>query len=736
MKHLHLSSVSLCAILLISLFLFSCSGEQSSFVQGLSVVASYGYNLSGRTDRVQGFLFKIDDVNKMSNPCLVFLAKGVDNSDEAIVEVNRNKYKIPSIVDQSNLKTELPSDREMGKRGFYALSQRDDLLGKIIIPLNPEHLRTGINEATFLKGSKSDGYEIPDTRIESTDAHSAEVAGVTYRIIARGRPASVSDFDFIMNYKGEDKRKESDVPDWARRGKVRFYRAGNDFEHLDRMFEMYKEAHINLITTHIPPDKNSKEYARVKKFVDRCHENGIQVTAFFSLGGIRLSEVMMNPELKQWVSRDEYGDLRWREHGRTYLADLTNEGYLRERLRNVETAIDAGVDEIYYDYAIGGTGEVVEFMAKIRSIIKKKGKNLTIYGNCKGDILADDLCDLTKSEGTEEAGVFDGEWVHNVTQSRFYYAAGDGWKSYRSKYEGADPGVANPGAHDIREGMKYGWKRPIAEASAFQSHFAIAESGTKLRNGWIHKDNALAMEIWEGICRYNKFIDENEDCYTDVRTVTKVGVVAPPVIPSFEVALTRIPLFDAMAELNIMYDILLLSRLSTDLLEKYKAIVIPDIPYVTAEQLNLIKEYKKNGGKIYTLGSTNELREIADIYSPSSLIQAMQRGSKRDVFKANMCKLSGEPLVTVENGKYVIANVVRKVGTEKIILHLVNYSEPLKNVYVKVNLNGFTKGIDKKSIVHLTPDSVPLKLEGLSVKGNVLEFTIPELEIYNVVTIN
>ena len=72
--------------------------------------------------------------------------------------------------------------------------------------------------------------------------HSAEVAGVTYRIIARGRQASVSDFDFIMNYKGEDKRKESDLPDWARRGKVRFYRAGNDFGHLDRMFEMYEEA--------------------------------------------------------------------------------------------------------------------------------------------------------------------------------------------------------------------------------------------------------------------------------------------------------------------------------------------------------------------------------------------------------------------------------------------------------------------------------------------------------------
>ena len=29
---------------------------------------------------------------------------------------------------------------------------------------------------------------------------------------------------------------------------------------------------------------------------------------------------------------------------------------------------------------------------------------------------------------------------------------------YRSKYEGADPGVPNPGAHSVIEGMKTGWK--------------------------------------------------------------------------------------------------------------------------------------------------------------------------------------------------------------------------------------------------------------------------------------
>ncbi|UCH09309.1 MAG: hypothetical protein JSU61_08695 [Fidelibacterota bacterium] len=738
MRHpqLRVASILILAATAIASTFLSCTKAEKDYIQGIPVVASYGYNLSGRTDRIKGYLFKIENMSKVHDPCLMFIAKGVDGEDEAYLMVNSTRYQFPPLIAGSKLKTELPSDQEMGKRGFYALSHRDDLLGKIVVPLKTEDLQEGINEVTFYKGDQGDGYKVMDSRIESAEYPSAEVVGITYRIIARGRPASVADFDYVMNYKGEDKRKETDVPEWARRGKVHFYRAGIDYEHLDRMFEMFEEARINLIAVHVPPDEKSDDYARVKALIDRCHENGIMVTAFFSLGGIRLSNVMMNPDLIKYVSRDEYGDLRWREHGRTYLADLTNKGYMREQLDHVRAAVRAGVDEIYYDYAIGGTGEVIDFMSKIRGVLKEEGRNLTIYGNCKGDILVDDLCDLTKSEGTEEAGIFDGEWVHNVTQSRFYYAAGDGWKPYRSKYEGADPGVAHPGAYDIREGMKYGWRRPIAEASAFQSHFAIAETGSKLRNGWIHQDNELAMEIWKGIASYFQFLEKYEDYYTDVRTVSEVGLLAPPVIPSFEVALTRIPLFDAMAELNVMYDILLLPRMNADLVNRYSAIVIPDIPYIEEEQLKVLEAYKKSGGRVYTIGSCDELRALADTYSPSSLIQEIGRKTRRDEFSRRLHELSGAPLVSIPDAPYVLANVVKKLGSEQVILHLVNYSEPVENMKVRVNLEGVVDSIDRDSIILLSPDAVPQEVKVVSIRGAELELTIPRLEMYDIVAIN
>ena len=695
-------------VFVIVCMIFSCARNKKRFYQGITVSPSYSYDMSGRTDRVKGYIIKIDDIKTLKDPCLLLLAKGLDK-DEAYVDVNGNKYDIPPIA--------------------------SGLLGKIVIPLNIEYLKEGINEIEYFKKLNSDGYEILDSRIQLVKEVSARVVGQTYRKAARGRPASISDFDFIISYKHEYKRKESDVPEWVNRS-IRFYRAGIDFDRLDRMFEMFKEAHINLVAVGIPSNKGSEEYKRVKDFIGRCHKNGIRVTSFMSLGGINLRRVVMNPEIKSWISRDEYGELRWRRRGGTYLANLNNKDYRNEVLRRAVLAIDAGVDELYYDWAIGGTGEVMSFFSDVRDLCKKKGKNLSIYGNCKGNILVDEVCDITKSEGTTEAGVWDGKWVHNVAQSRFYYAAGYGWKPYRSKYEGADPGVPNPGAHDVRNGMKCGWKRPIAEASAFQSHFAIAEAGRKLREGWVLKNNKLAMDIWKDICQYNKFLDKNEEFYTNVSIVSKVGLLAPPLIPSFEVSLKRVPLYNALAEMNLMYDVLLLPRIDMDMLKRYKAIVIPDIPWVDKPQLKVIEDYKKGGGKIYTIGSSENLKRLATVYSPPSVCQEIEKETTRKEFLNNIEKLSGEPLITLKGAKYVIANIVKKKGTDRIILHFVNYSESVENVRVQVNLEGFVDRISKENIRLLSPDQVPKEVKGLSIKGKKVEFTIPKLEIYNVVVIN
>jgi hypothetical protein len=80
--------------------------------------------------------------------------------------------------------------------------------------------------------------------------------------------------------------------------------------------------------------------------------------------------------------------------------------------------------------------------------------------------------------------------------------------------------------------------------------------------------------------------------------------------------------------------------------------------------------------------------------------------------------------------------VVKKTDTGRVILHFVNYNTPLKNVRVHVNLEGVVEQIDPKSLQLLSPDAGVRQPGTPTVRGTQLEFVLPELDVYDVVTIN
>lgn len=700
------------------------------------VAPSYEYELSGRTDRVKGYVIRVDTPDHLTSPGLVLLLSGIAPG-QGQVTVNGHAYNLPGLMGEAGAPSRSTEKNQPGKEGWYSYSSGDEIIGKMVIPLAAAHLQAGLNEIEFFKTPGAASYEVIDVELQSVPQAEVTRVGQTYHLLGRGRNGTIRDFDFVFNYRSEKRRSLEDIPAWARRGKVNFYRAGIDWNHLDRMFEMFSEAHINLVATHVPMDTSSEDYRRVKAFIDRCHANNIRVTAFNSVGGLGIRDVLMNPEKRNWISRDEFGNLVWRAPNNTFAADLQNEDYRRDvLLKQAAIAIDAGVDELYYDWSIGGTGDVIHFLDEVRQVAASKNKNISIFGNCKGNILVDEVADLVKTEGTSEAGVWDRKWVHNIAQARFYYASGYAVKSYESKYEGADPGVPNPGAHDVRDGMKVGWKKPIAEASAFQSHFAIAEAGEKMLHGWIAQDNPIARQTWADISRYFTFLSEHQDLYTDVTCVRKVGVVSPPHIPSFEVTLKRTNLYNALAERNVMYEIVLLHRLTPELLSGYKVVVIPNIPWMDADQIEALRTYKKSGGKIYTIGSSRELVELADVQSPASTLETMENENGRQELLAKIEQLSGEQVITIPGTSYVVANVVRKTDSDRVIVHFVNYNTPLKNVRVSLNLEGVLKQIDAKRIKVFSPDGDAQAIEVSPVRGSKVEFVLPQLDVYDVVVIN
>ncbi|HSB17726.1 MAG TPA: hypothetical protein VLE22_24975 [Bryobacteraceae bacterium] len=727
------SLIALSFILAVSM-LFGQAQEQRAY-RGVTVSPSYSYHMSGRTDWIKGYFVRIDDPQAIRNPGLVFLASGIDHAGEALLKVNGKDYDVPPLEGDFSGRAKPTANEASGKSGFYAYERGgDDVVAKIVVPLKASDLRAGANQVEFYRSPDSDGFEIPAAQVESVEQREPAVLGQTYHLLSRGRPATVRDFDAVIAVKPEDHRRAEEVPEWARRGMVNFYRAGMPTDQLERMFQMFEEAHVNLISVGVPRQKDSEAYSRARALIERCHAKGLKAVGFNSLGGVPLREVLLNPEVESWVARDEYGNKLWQVQGSSFAADISDKGYRRSVLDHAALQIDAGVDELYYDYALGGTGDVRTLFAEIRAIAKQKGKNISVFGNCKGNILVDEIADLVKSEGTEEAGVWDGKWVHNIPQARFYYGVAEGGKRYESKYEGADPGVPNPGAHDVREGMKCGWRKPIAEASAFQSEFAIAEAGEKLLSGWIHLNHPLAVQSWKEICTYFGFRHDNRDLYTDVSTVSKIGVIAPPLIPSFEVSLRRESLYKALAEMNIMYEVLLLHRISADRLARYKTVIITDIPWMEASQAAAIKTFKQAGGKIYAIGGAKKFRDMADVVSPADLFAKLSEPSARKTLAESLRRLEGEPLVMVEGAPYVAANLAKKNRQNRFFLHLVNYDRPLKDVRVKVNLDGIAESINAKGLRLYSPDAVPKTVNVTRATGKSVEFVVPALEVYDVIT--
>jgi hypothetical protein len=713
----------------------SAQGQQGTVYRGVTVEASYAYHMAGGKNWVHGFAVKIDNPQSLSKPGLVFLASGIERAGQAILKVNGKDYAVPpQDVDFSGL-ARVPVEQEGGgKASFYADERGGaDVISKIVVVLKAEDLKTGINEVEFLK-SGDQGYEITGAQIQPVSQSESTVLGQTYHLLARGRPANISDFDKIMSINEKERYSVAEAPQWSIRGKVNFYRSGMDKD-LDRMFQMFEEARINLVGVSVPRDAKSEAYQRATTLIERLHSKGMKAVGFNSLGGVSIRTLMMNPAADSWIARDEYGDRIWRSQGGSYVSDVSSPAFRKEVLDHAAIQIDAGLDELYYDYGLGGTADVRTLFQEIRALARQKGRHIGVFGNCKGNILVDEIADVVKTEGTEEAGVWDGKWVNNIPQARLYYAVGGG-KRYESKYEGADPGVPNPGAHDVRDGMKMGWRKPIAEATAFQSDFAIAESGPKLLSGWVRQDNPLAVQTWKEICAYFSFKADHQDLLTDVSTVSKTGVLAPPLVPSFEVTLRRESLYKALAEMSVMYDVLLLHHITPELLSHYKAIIVTDIPWMDAAQYAAIEAYKKAGGKLYTIGSAKKIRDMSDAVAPADLFAKLGDPSARKELSESIRRLEGEPLVTVEGARYVAANLVRKQSQKRFILHLVNYDRPVQNLTVKVNLDGIADAIDPGSLRLYSPDSVSKTIKVIKAAGRSVEFQVPELDVYDVVTID
>jgi hypothetical protein len=249
--------------------------DQRVVYPGVTVAASYGYNISGRTDRVKGFLVKIDDPQALRNPGLVFLAAGIGPAGQALLRVNGNDYTVPPMEGDFSGRARAPA-RPTRRGGGGGAPSGEDLIAKIVIPLKPGDLRAAINQVEFSRSPTGDVFGVLAAQIESVTQTEPTVVGQTYHLLSRGLPPKIRDFDAVFRLKPDERRRVEDTPAWGRQGLVNYYRSGMG-PNLDRVFQMFEEARINLVAVSVPRQRDSEAFRNAKALIDLYHAKGIKV---------------------------------------------------------------------------------------------------------------------------------------------------------------------------------------------------------------------------------------------------------------------------------------------------------------------------------------------------------------------------------------------------------------------------------------------------------------------------
>ena len=83
-----------------------CHGQEGSkpakpFYEAYVVVPSYDYELSGRKDRVKGYVIKVDALERLTSPGLVVLVSGIAPG-AGHVTVNGHAYEIPGLIGKTS----------------------------------------------------------------------------------------------------------------------------------------------------------------------------------------------------------------------------------------------------------------------------------------------------------------------------------------------------------------------------------------------------------------------------------------------------------------------------------------------------------------------------------------------------------------------------------------------------------------------------------------------------------
>ena len=563
-------------------------------------------------------------------------------------------------------------------------------------------------------------------------AHSFQPAPKLYRAQPEKVPpwAEQGNFRFIRLDGGQIESWKAERTWWGKKfsaeeKKVLTHTYDRDFE---RTLGLLKQAEFNWIWVtwssgwSLKDEEENRE--NLKKVIARCHENGIHVSAYLSAANMfRSSAFRDDPETKKYGLWMHHIPLFYAGPKKTdlqiswdrRLADAHKPGWRAYLLKKAELAVDAGVDAIIWDNMIGYNDGLAQLLDDSQRMAERKAREtgrpkVMVYANIhiSPDRFAmNDINELVWDEdGKDTPGVWDGRWqVDNARNIKFLNGEKQLWQPlmYENDLYHCGPRercIPSPAEQELS----------IAEAYAFGAATSRNIEGrfhSALING-----EPEAQEAWSAIAQYNHFMAEHQELYHQTEPAARIALIS---------AEPQNPLADEFLKQSVFFETKVLAHLDKGIsLDRFKVLVMPaGLPQLSAEQKARLRAFTAGGGVIIRAGK-----------SKSGIVARAETAAEG-------------PRLSLEPRGYVLGQLTRKPDGRTFILHLLNYDHrvPAEDVKVRLDLSGLVdleenKDLSGWEVKVLSPDAAQPQVAGLSLHGNVCEFTLSRIEHYTVVTVS
>src|SRR6267154_1904166 len=497
--------------------------------------------------------------------------------------------------------------------------------------------------------------------------------------------------------------KSEDVPPWAEQGNLRFIRLdggqieswkaertwwGNKFSaeekevltHIydrdfQQMFGLLKQAEFNWIWVtwssgwSLKDEDENRE--NLKKVIARCHENGIQVSAYLSASNMfRNSAFRDDPETKKYglwmhgiplfyAGLTKTGPhISWERR----LADARKPGWRAYLLKKAELAVDAGVDAIVWDNVIGYNDGLAQLLDDTQWMANRKAREtgrpkVMVYANihiAPGRFGMNDIDEVIwEEDGKDTPGVGNGNWqVDNARKIKFLSGEKQLWQPLMYEND-----VYHCGRRERCIPSPAEQKLSIAEASAFGAATSRNIEGRFLSA--LIKGEPAAQDAWTAIAQYDHFLVQHRELYHKAAPAARIALISAEPLN---------PLADEFLKQSVFFETKVLAHLDKGVpLDRFKVLVMPaDLLKLSAEQKARLDTFTASGGVI------------------------IRAGKAEPAIAARAEAAAGGPRLSLEPRGYVLGQLTRKPDGRTLILHLLNYDHRVaaENIKVRLELSG------------------------------------------------